>query len=305
MNKVAYLILANSDPMHLNKLVNSINYKCDIYIHVDVKSNIEIFKKEISNLENIYFIENRRKVNWAGFNMINATKELIKDALKKYDDYTHLVLLSGMDYPIKSKQYIYDFFMDNKEVEFIRAFSITSEGKYLDIKKIKNYWFMDIYLSNFRIINKAIQKLLHYSFRFKRKNSQFIDKNNTVNEVCYGSQWWAITPKCAKYIIEYIESNDEIDRYFKYSFAPDEMYFHTIIFNSKFRYRTINKKIENNYGYWCWSNIHHIDPSLDKYFNELDIFDLNNSDKLFVRKVNTNNSSLLLEYLDENIINKR
>lgn len=300
--KLAYLILAHDDPKHLKRLVNSINYKCDIYIHVDLKADIELFKKEVGNLQNVHFIDKRYKVNWSGFNMVNATKELIINALYKEQEYLHLILLSGMDYPIKPCKYIYEYFYNNNKVEFIRGFSITNQGESQDIKKIKKYWFWDFNISKNLIINKIVKKLLYYIFILKNKEIYFIDNKCAKSDVCYGSQWWGITPNCAKYIIDYIENNKNLDKYFKYSFAPDEMYFHTIIFNSHYKNNTLMKGIEDNYGYWNWSNFHHIDPSLAKYFNEYDIKELDNSDKLFVRKVNSKHSSKLLDYIDRNIL---
>lgn len=297
MKKIAYLILAHSDSTHLKRLIENIDYKCDIYIHVDKKANIEDFKNKIKDKSNIYFSDNRFDIQWGGFNMINATKEMIKKALIKDNDYCHLVLLSGMDYPIKNKEEIYKFFNSNKDVEFIRGFDINESGSKIDKNRICKYWFWDINLYNLKFINKVLKKVMHYlAWPFNKSN---LIKGEL--SPCFGSQWWAITPTCAKYVIDYSDKNKEIDRYFKYSYAPDELYFHTIIFNSEFKERTMNKDIEINKGHWDWANIHHIDPSLAKYFTDVDFNELKNSNKLFVRKVNTENSLELLNMMDEMI----
>src|SRR6187455_2580816 len=100
LKKIAYLVLAHTDSIQLERLINALNYNCDFFIHIDAYADIQQFKK-ISLPQNAVFISNRVPVNWAGYSQVQASMNLINAAITKGEDYSHLVLLSGMDYPIK------------------------------------------------------------------------------------------------------------------------------------------------------------------------------------------------------------
>ena len=164
MKKIAYLILAHSDPIHLKRLIKAIDINCDFYIHIDLKSDINEFKKIIKN-KNVYFIENRKSISWGGFNMVIATKELMRSALLNNNNYSHLVLLSGNDYPITTKENIYNFFMKHKDKEIIRAYSIEESNCEHCYSKVEKYYFFDheidesFFEKGFRLIKKYIYML--------------------------------------------------------------------------------------------------------------------------------------------------
>jgi len=75
MKKIAFLILAHNDSTHLNKLINTLDYNSDFYIHIDKKSDITEFKNTITN-KNVNFIDNRTDISWAGITMVDALMDL-------------------------------------------------------------------------------------------------------------------------------------------------------------------------------------------------------------------------------------
>lgn len=298
MKKLAYLILAHTDEINLKRLIDSLNYNSDFYIHIDKKADIKRFDS-LNKYKNIYFVK-REKVNWAGFNMIKATKSLIIRALDNngLEKYSHLILLSGMDYPIKSNEYIHEYFTSNPKCQFIRAFNINESDDNC-IKQVNRYWFYDISIPYAVNLGKIIRKIVNISVGFIKRPINIKIKNKELLP-CFGSQWWALTPECCKYIIDFTSINPEIDSYFRYTFSPDEKYFHTIIFNSKYDKFTTNKGLERfiKGGICLMENCHIIDESLSKYYTSKDFEYIKKSDKLFVRKVNTVNSSELLDLID-------
>lgn len=68
--RIAYLIVAYNQSLHLAKLVNIINADwAHIFIHIDKKSNLQDFRRLIvQGNGNITFLEDsqRIKVYWAG-----------------------------------------------------------------------------------------------------------------------------------------------------------------------------------------------------------------------------------------------
>ena len=321
--KIAYLILAHQDFENLHRLINRLDYKSDFFIHIDGKINIDELIERYKERKNIYFIENRLAINWAGFNMVLATNKLIKLALQTNINYSHLVLLSGGDYPIKNKEYIYDFFMKNENVEFIRAYSLNdSNCKHCENRVIR-HWFFDLNISKNALVNKIYRKILTTILIIKNKRKSVL-VNNKELDIYFGSQWWALTPSCARYILNYIENNKEINYYFKDTFAPDEIYYHTIVFNSPYCKNTINKGVEKYSSKWKWNNLHYLKTdTLDcNYKNknnivkrvfgkfngsispctESDFEEVKNSKYLYMRKVNTIESKKLLDLIDDIIL---
>lgn len=298
MGKIAYLILAHSDAEHFKRLVNRLNYNCDFYVHVDKKTDITLYKNKVISNSNVYFLENRFKVYWGGFNMIKATKELLNKALISPIDYQRYVLLSGADYPLVSNEKIHAFFEQNKNIEFLRGFNIRKSNSKNYLNQIKCFYFMD---TN-KFLARAIKKLTTY-IQLKKP---YIKTRNGIFDVYFGSQWWAITQNCARECLEIARNNKEIDKYFKYSFSPDEKYFHTLFFNSSFKEKNIDNGagIFTERGTWRWANIHHIHPSLSKWYSDEDLNEVFLSKKIFIRKVCTSKSTKLLNLIDsENQIN--
>jgi len=58
-----------------------------------------------------------------------------------------------------------------------------------------------------------------------------------VLEPYSGSNWWALTREASRYIIEFVQSNESLPRFFRNTCCPDEMFFHTIFGNPPFRSR--------------------------------------------------------------------
>lgn len=296
MKKIAYLILAHDDDENLNRLINSLNYNSDFYIHIDKKADENKFKKYFTDFNNVFFVDDRYKVSWAGFNMIKATLELLEMCIKSKNEYMRIVLLSGADYPIKSNEYIHEFFKNNIDKEYIKAFNVTESKNKHYINQIKHYYFYDIDIDS--IYCKKIMYKLLYIINLLRKKKTYINYETKKYDVYFGSQWWAITPKCAEYILSDKNKLERFNEYFKNSFAPDEKYFHTIIHNSNFKGNLAEKECICKDTTSSYGNVHIIHPSLSKTYTEKDINDVLKEDKLFVRKVNTNDSKQLLDILD-------
>ena len=93
-----------------------------------------------------------------------------------------------------------------------------------------------------RIIRVAYRELILRTRIFKRKT-------DFIEDFYYGSAWFSITGDCMKFILSYIENNKKYIEFFKNSIYPDEMFFQTIIMNSKYSKSIVN----NNLRYIDWS----------------------------------------------------
>lgn len=124
-----------------------------------------------------------------------------------------------------------------------------------------------------------------------------------------GSTWWALTKDACIYILDFVKNNEPFCRYFEKTFTSDEMFFHTILGNSKFKNR-----IQRYLMYDDWSSVgpHPAHPAMitDKHitlFEENDKVVLNDvfgpGELLFARKYSDDNLNLVLR-IDNMIDNK-
>ena len=326
----AYLIIAHNDPENLNRIVkNLLNNENTFIVHLDLKTNLNEFKSnlESSVLSKIEFIEDRTEVFWGDFSMVDAMLKLMKYAVNSGEIFDHLIFLSGNDYPIKSAKKISDFFNEYKGEEIIRAYNLSDNGCRHCQSKIKNYWFFDNNKSS-SMVGKILMKSRILLFS-PLKKGRFVKINGEKKPVYYGSQWFAITQECAKYIVCFYEKNPNFKKYFKHSFAPDEMFFHTIIFNSTFASKTF-KGIDRYNSEWSLNNYTYLN-SIDlncknqsqnqtlnflfrkrkknsgqgsyqgsiAFYDETEYRNIINSKFLFVRKVKSEYSNNLIKLIDK------
>jgi hypothetical protein len=100
---IAYLILAHHQPRHLGRLVEQLDDgNATFLIHVDRKSDLAPFRRAVASTR-ATFLPERLSINWGGWNMVQATLDLLKRAKSKgAGDYYQL--LSDSCYPIKSNR---------------------------------------------------------------------------------------------------------------------------------------------------------------------------------------------------------
>lgn len=295
MKQIAYLVLAHADPAHFEKLINAIDYNARFFVHLDAKSNIDDFKK-ISLPQNLIFINNRVSVAWGSISMIDATLRLIESALNSAEDFSHFVLISGADYPIKQNRIIYETFIKNPQHEFIKYIDMRESPHY--VSHINQKWFKIPLLQTSNKILSLADKTV------RSLGNKLALRNHWDASIIpyFGSQWWALTPPCAKYVLDFVKENPDFYDVNKYTFSPDEHFFHTIVGNSPFREKSdgVQKFVQR--GTWRMANLHIIHSSLSKWYAMKDWDNIIVSDKLFVRKLNTAVSGELVNSINEKIL---
>lgn len=304
--KIAFLNLCHTDPKIVARVADKLtkNPDFDMYIHVDLKSDIEPFQELLKDNKQVYFTKQRQKVYWGGYHAILATYILLEEALASPRKYDYVVLLQNLDYPIKSNEYIQDFFEKNKGTEYIRGCHIakTKDWHYAEKYKIYNTRDKDFYLNNHSKFVKllwdgmnAIKSISTIGFNGVHK------ENGEKIELYYGTAQWAVTRECAEYMIEFKNNHPKFNQRMQHIKFPDEEYFHTIVHNSRFKEHCV--KYDEPVKRWLvnWRNIHYFEfPNTGVVvFTEKDFDKLMSREELFCRKVKSDISDQLLEKIDK------
>lgn len=278
--RIAHLILTHGDPAQLERLINKISYADDcIYIHVDLKTDIHTYR-HLFNKPQIHFIQNRVKVYWGTFSIVQATINALTEILESSGSFDFLNLLSSQDYPLKSNKEIHDFLEANKEKAFMEFYDVYSVWKEA-IPRIEKYFLTEYHFKGKHLVEGLLNKILP-----KRKLPYHL---TAVGR----SQWFTIPYTHAAFIVQYIKEHNKLIPFFKLTWGSDELFFQTILFNSPFR----NKMINNNVRYIDWSD----KKASPKTLTLADATKLLESGKLYARKFNIIIDSNVLDYIDEQI----
>lgn len=283
--KLAYLITAYQDYDHLKRLISALqDNNVFFYIHIDKKS---LMPANLYEFDNIKFI-NRQKVWWAGWSHQRAILNLMSEAVKeKYDYYA---LISGSDYPIKKNEYLYTVLSEGGE------FISIKEGFPSEMKKgwVTNFYF-DLFYR--RKPNKPVWiKIL---LKLEKKISLYFPKKRyPFKKVFFGPTWWVLSHTTVTYILDFLDSNPQYERFFRNSFCSEEILIPTIIGNSSIR------NLKGNLTYVDWSV--HPGPAfiserhIEVFKNELVRNEIGDNVAFFARKFK-NDDKELLQFIDKEL----
>lgn len=304
--KIAYIISAHKLPEQLLRLVSRLDTEgAYFFIHVDKKTDEKTYTTMVaglSGLDNIVFLE-RHACYWGDFGIVLATLKGINAVLRTGIDFDYVVLLSGQDYPIKSNDYMNEFFKKNCGKEFIDFSPIPADQNQFwecergGLERIESWHFMlfgrRIYTGR-RIFNysRTLTFLWKLVTRFAPRR-KFLPGLKPFGGSCF----WCITMDCARYIHDFVKDNKDYVKFFKHVYISDEIFIQTIILNSPFRENVVNDSLR------CidWSHPGPTGPTPWVWRKE-DIDVLGQSTGLFARKFDSDVDSEILDLIDARLL---
>lgn len=281
----------------LQKLIRALDDERNaIFIHIDKKS--KSFNNQIKNIlihtpkYSIVRIYNDIKVYWSHYSQIECEIFLIKKALQ-YGSFEYYHLLSGQDFPIKSQNYIHDFFDKNLGKEFIdyqenfynqNRDLIENRIKYFHLfRKYCRYW-NNVHINRFFRMLDILFIIPQKLFKINR-----IEKNKL--DICFGANWFSITENFAKYLAS---KEIYINRNFKYTNCADEIFIQSILKKSPYFKNLYKKTTYDFYG-----NMRLVDFKRGNPYTWVnsDLSEIIASKYLFIRKVDDRVDNVLIENL--------
>lgn len=304
--RIFYLILAHKEPAQLERLINQLsdNNVCFI-VHIDAKSNIEEFKSVLSHMP-ITYVSRREDCIWGDFSIVQATLNMISE-LKALGakDKDRIVLISGQDYPIRSKNEIIYFFSKNEDIDFISGVDAEKYQK----NNLRNFLGYKLNLSSKRsdviILRKyglkgVVKALLKNRYKLKYIRFFFTERKTKLT-MYKGSQWWALKYSTLENIVNYYHEHlDSMTYLFEKSFCPDEYFFQTILWKLKEDNKRLVVKPSVTYVNWTRPNVVLPVTFGIEDFKELEF---EAKEKLYARKFDACVDSEILNKIDNIIKN--
>jgi hypothetical protein len=194
---IAYLVLAHTDPRQCDRLINRLlsDHDAHVFLHIDKKSKCDFSFVGTLDRARVHLVWERYEVSWSGFSTVRAIVATMREALSSQVNFGYLVLLSGMDYPIKHLKGIKNYLYGQPFRQHINRVSVRDSPEHY-LKLAKRYTFRDAWLPAGKL-DKLLRKLASIAvIPVKRR---LLD-----DMICTGSSWWALTPDCGRYIINFV-----------------------------------------------------------------------------------------------------
>lgn len=236
--KHAYLIIANNKFDQLAYLLELLDdTRNDIFLMIDGKSDlqpdkIKLLRRSISKAS-LYF-SNRINIFWGSYSQIKAEMCLFQLA-RETGHYVYYHLISGVDLPLHSQEYIHNFFDQHPNKVFLTMTSNLAFKR----AKIMNRVIYDHYFIKYSahsLYNLKYGKL----FRVLEKVNLGIQKisglgamrKRNLPEIRYASNWLSLDESSVDFLLG---NEARIKKIFKHAFLCDELFVPTVLFSdSKF-----------------------------------------------------------------------
>lgn len=228
---LAFIILCHRVTPALKYMVQRLSGKagCFVLIHVDLKSDVRDFQQFSS--DNVVLLSERESVSWGGFSQVKSLLRCLAWINENSVRYDYLSVISGDDVLVQPIFALKQFLIQNKGTEFIGVSKANGvfENPSLRIEFVYPEYF---FKKNPSLLDRLRQRI----FRFGRVLG--FHKNSCCSKLprlFKGSSWFTITRSAVQFILEELDNDASLIMAFEKSFCADEVFFQTILVNSRFR----------------------------------------------------------------------
>ncbi len=242
--KQAIIILAHNDIEFLIHLVEYFCQDCDVFVHIDKKAQVSGDELErLRSLPQVKEVYQKYTVHWGGFSILKVQLFLLRESFRLSEAQTFHVI-SGHDYPIKPLNTFLNFFQENKDYNYVAFGRVAPVGIDFSSCYRYQYYFPYDYVEERGQLSAKIKRWINLQKRFHINRGipmQF------TNLYC-GSQWFSVSRQTVQIILDYTDAHPSFYHRLKYTFAPEETYFLTIILNCC----SPDKVVNRNFRFIRW-----------------------------------------------------
>jgi hypothetical protein len=273
---LVYLVMAHTAPEQVARLVDRLGTPEDVvYVHVDRKTAVEPFERAFAQLDRPpRMLPRRVPVHWGGYGIVKATLIGMRTALAQPEPWSHLVLLSGADYPIRSADATRAFFDAHPGRSFL-SWSAGDGDKVPDEERAGNatwHWPGDRWRLDTWTISIRGRRWHVPNDRVRVAPPHPLPPG--LRTPYQGSAWVTLTPEACRYVLRFLRRRPDAALFFRTTMIQDEFVFQTILLNSPLRDTVVNEDLR--YMNWAGNSPPTIQPA--------DVPLMRASAKLFGRK---------------------
>jgi len=290
---LAYVVLAHRLPRQVRRLLQRLHHPDDVaLVHVDAKKDIEPFQRELEPLLSsgqVRLAARRVRCHWGGPGHLRATLAAASQLLASGHDFSHLVLLTGQDYPIRPLPEIREFLARHAGRSFI-SWSLGEARDVPDSERAGNErWLW----------HGRPDRLVRRHYKLPRRKRPLSVPNRLMPWVptrslpkglvpAQGLAYWCLSREAVAYCTEYTRTRPDVARFFRRALAADENYFQMVLLSSPLAAGLVNEDLR----YLEWQEWHPRTLTTD------DLQPMLASRKLFARKFDETVDPDVLDALD-------
>lgn len=289
----AFLIVAHDYPEQLAEIVHLLDAPNHFFfIHIDKKNANRIMNspciQDLKQQTNCN-IADCVLVNWGGYSQIRATLCLLHMASNAGIKFAFYHLISGQDYPLVPPSVFDNFFQSHPDSSFMghhdhpfpQRYKLYHLNDVMNVSKFGGRW-----AEKFFCMCQSVASRIH-SIRKPLPMPEY-----------KGSNWWSLHEEMFKYLEQFLQENPAYMERFRHTSCCDEIFFHTILFNSPLR----NSVVKNSLRYVDWTP-KHAGEHLPRILDATDIPELERTKALFCRKIHPKISKEVINWIKNKISN--
>jgi core-2/I-Branching enzyme len=300
--RLAIVVLAHDAPDQLARLLSALrDPRIRAYVHVDRRVALAPFAEALAEtgLDDVSLLP-RHATAWASIELVDAALEGLVHGVGDGCDY--FMLISGRDFPLRP-------------AEEIVAFAEAAGGR----SYLEHFPLPD---PRWRLGGRDRTDFYTYTLRGRRETcvpqgedtSHLNWKGRLLNEALRartlfkgprrfppyarsygGSQWWNLSRPAADHVLGFLDEHPDYRRYHEHTLAPDEIFFQSMLAGGSFA--DDHEIADDHLRFMRW-------PEGESHPRALTIADLpalQESEKLFCRKIDPGGDPRLLDWLRERV----
>ena len=223
----AYIVLAHTLPVQLCRLIQRLDDGSSIfYVHIDKASPMAAFGCLSGFGEKVVLVP-RENSQWARLGIVQATLNALRSIEGDARGFDRAILLSGQDYPIKSNREIDGFLHASPYRVFMNHWRIPNVDVWRHrggLARVDKYFFG---IGRHQVVAASAANLLA---RIVPPLRRTMPDGLTP----YGGwMWWIFDRAAVRRVLRYVDEHPGYVAYHRHTFAPDEVFFQTLLLNSR------------------------------------------------------------------------
>ena len=274
--KQVFLIHAHKDLDQINALVGHLlDDDFDVWINLDRKSTVDPARLHPGARR----VERRIDVRWGDFSQVEATLNSLREIAAAVPAFDKVVFLSAQDFPLLPNPRLKQELARLSGRELLDVVPVAADGWPV---AFRYQYFHRAPSRAARLACALANRVLRLSGRQRPMVAGMTPWG--------GSSWWALSRGCLLELLARVAAEPAIVRFFRTVLCPDELFFQTLVMNSRWRDRVLAQ----NFRYIKWPAQAAPNP---RVLEEGDFEAIRASDAHFCRKLDSTLSATLLARL--------
>ena len=218
----AFVVLAHKHPAQVARLAARLAPH-PVYLHVDAGLPDDRFATFAAAMPEHVVLVPRHRSGWASWGLVTAALEGVRAALAAGAP-SHVMLLSGQDYPLRPAAEIEAFFGAHRDTSFLPHWALPNA-----------MWGRFGGMDRLRLPQRPIRGR-RLALPLPRRLPRGIRPYG-------GSMYWALTADAARQVLDACARRPELVRFYRNTWIPDEMFVPTVVMNSPARERVADEAL--------------------------------------------------------------